>query len=149
MLQLNRKVIRGSRINLQVLNRNAAAKISPDVPYIMISTIDVDSEDNVFEDNDNCKGIICRRFEDEDDSTRKYAPNAIDGSAIASFVKHYIDEVELIICHCEAGMCRSAGVAAAISKWANGDDEYFFTGDGGFIPNKLVYRLVLSSLMEE
>jgi predicted protein tyrosine phosphatase len=44
----------------------------------------------------------CKRFTEE------------EAKRVIEFVNKYKDEVELIICHCEAGISRSAGLAAAL-----------------------------------
>ena len=50
-----------------------------------------------------------------------------------------------IIVHCQAGVCRSAAVAAALSKiMLNRDDEIFKTR----VPNMLVYRKILQAWFE-
>ena len=59
---------------------------------------------------------------------------------IIDFIKKYIDNIELIIVQCDAGISRSAGVAAALSKCLNGDDEYFFKR---YLPNSLVYSTIM------
>jgi predicted protein tyrosine phosphatase len=41
---------------------------------------------------------------------------------IRSFVENHRDDATWIACHCEAGMSRSPAVAAALSRWLNGDD---------------------------
>lgn len=50
--------------------------------------------------------------------------------------------VELIIVQCNAGISRSAGVAAALSLIVNGDDSWVFN-DKRYLPNRLVYRTIL------
>lgn len=45
-----------------------------------------------------------------------------------------------IIIHCHAGICRSAAVAAALSKIMTQKDDYFFQA---YIPNMLVYKTML------
>lgn len=57
---------------------------------------------------------------------------------ILDFVDKHSDK--LIICQCEAGISRSAGVAAALSKIYNGTDDFFFKR---YIPNNLVYKTIL------
>ena len=59
---------------------------------------------------------------------------------ILKFVDKYSDKVDLIVCQCEAGISRSAGIAAALSKIFNKDDEYFFKH---YIPNSLVYSQII------
>lgn len=55
-------------------------------------------------------------------------------------VNRYKDKINLIICQCEAGISRSAGVAGALSKVLNKDDSKIFED---YCPNMLVYRTVL------
>ncbi len=68
---------------------------------------------------------------------------------IVNFVNNF-NEIDTIIVHCDAGQSRSAGVAAAIAKFFNGDDEQFFSGGGmygspRYTPNRLAYRKVLQA----
>jgi len=51
-------------------------------------------------------------------------------------------QCNVLICHCDAGISRSAGTAAAISKYYTGEDQRFFNE---YIPNKLVYRTILNA----
>lgn len=60
---------------------------------------------------------------------------------VVEFVEKYKD-VELIVVHCEAGISRSAGLAAALSKIMTGDDIRFFKK---FLPNMLVYRKIINA----
>jgi predicted protein tyrosine phosphatase len=65
------------------------------------------------------------------------------------------DPVLAAIIHCEAGISRSAGVAAAMARIYNGTDQEFFNPaprlyevTGRYRPNLLVYRLMMESLYE-
>lgn len=49
-------------------------------------------------------------------------------------------EAEAFVVHCDAGLSRSPGVAAALSKILTGDDNYFFKR---YTPNSRVYRTIL------
>lgn len=53
------------------------------------------------------------------------------------------DMAENLVIHCEAGISRSSGVAAAISKFYNHDDRFFFKN---YVPNMRCYTLVLLEL---
>jgi predicted protein tyrosine phosphatase len=67
---------------------------------------------------------------------------------IAGFAKEHEDKI--VICQCEAGISRSAGVAAALSKYFNNDDSEYF-GDYVYCmydPNRRVYRMVLEACVE-
>ena len=60
---------------------------------------------------------------------------------IVGFVRKFWSRgIELIVCQCDAGISRSAGIAAVLAKCINGNDKYFFKH---FIPNTLVYSLIL------
>lgn len=48
--------------------------------------------------------------------------------------------VTTVICQCEIGISRSAGVAAGLAKAIGQDDSRFFKV---YVPNRLVYRLIL------
>ena len=66
---------------------------------------------------------------------------------IASFVFEHKDEVETIICQCEYGMSRRAGVAAAIKEYFNNDGISIFA-DKNYYANIYVFRLTLKALKE-
>lgn len=53
------------------------------------------------------------------------------------------DDVQRILVHCDAGVSRSAGMAAALAKFYTGDDMWFFRHKR---PNMLVYRLMMNAL---
>ena len=50
--------------------------------------------------------------------------------------------VEELLVHCEAGVCRSPAVAAALDKVEIGVDDYWFKNK---CPNALVYRIMLET----
>lgn len=68
-----------------------------------------------------------------------------DGAKIKEFVERHKD-VDIIV-HCDAGISRSSGIAAAILKYLTGDDSAIFD-DPKYYPNMLCYRKTLNALME-
>jgi predicted protein tyrosine phosphatase len=64
---------------------------------------------------------------------------------IAEFVKSVSGKSELLICQCEYGQSRSAGIAAAVRQFLYGDGIEIFA-DERYYPNKLVYRKVLAAI---
>ena len=60
---------------------------------------------------------------------------------ILEFVSTYALDVDLIVVHCEAGISRSAGCAAALSLIYNKEDQYYFDN---YLPNMLVYRKIIN-----
>ncbi len=103
----------------------------------------------------DCEGILNKKvfrdvievqFHDLDEPLKQYRIcTTKDAQRIAEFVLKYRDVP--IICQCEAGISRSSGCAAAIMKFLTGDDMPIFTSPI-FIPNTLVYRLVLRELIK-
>ena len=64
---------------------------------------------------------------------------------IIEFVRDNADEDTVVMVNCTAGVSRSAGVAAALTKLALRTDKDFFKR---YSPNMLVYRTVLETGME-
>ena len=66
-----------------------------------------------------------------------------DARKVALFVRGRM--TDRIIVHCDAGISRSGGVAAAIAKWMlNDDSEFFYSGQ--YRPNMWCYRKTLTAL---
>ncbi len=61
--------------------------------------------------------------------------------AIRKFVEQWREMAETIVVHCEQGMSRSPAVAAAISKFLDGDGSQFFDE---YVPNRYVYDLMIT-----
>ena len=68
-----------------------------------------------------------------------------DAKKIVDFVSKYKDNI--IIVHCDAGQSRSAGVAAALSKYYNNDDSEYFDNPH-FTPNMWCYRQIMNALAD-
>lgn len=70
-----------------------------------------------------------------------------DAVKIAEFVEWCKDnEVEELWVHCDAGISRSSGVAAAILQYLTGDDSAIFDSPR-YYPNMVCYRLTLNALL--
>lgn len=67
-----------------------------------------------------------------------------DAQKIVVFLNKYPDTD--IIVHCDAGISRSSGVAAAIMKYYTGDDSSIFKNHH-YYPNMWCYRKTLTALM--
>lgn len=84
------------------------------------------------------------QFADSDNVSYDVSKGELFNKSLAEtvwkFVDKYKDEINLIIINCEAGINRSSGMGAAISKILNGEDANFFKY---FIPNRLVYRKMM------
>ena len=62
---------------------------------------------------------------------------------VLDFAKAMWPKASIIHIHCWAGISRSSGTAAALSKIYFGDDGKFVKTPNGFCPNSLVYRTIL------
>lgn len=76
--------------------------------------------------------------------------NDEDAENIKQFILKYAedDSIDLIIVNCEAGVSRSAGVAAAIMKYLWNDDTSIFD-NSKYHPNMLCYRTIVNKFMED
>lgn len=72
-----------------------------------------------------------------------YKMKQADAKKIVDFVESNLDKD--IIVHCDYGVSRSAGIAAALSKYYNNTDEQFFSNNK-YVPNMLCYRLIFEEL---
>lgn len=89
-------------------------------------------------------------FEDFDEECPGWSVQLIqksDVKKIIDFVMANKDNGKHFIIQCDAGVSRSAGVAAALMKYFNGDDTPIFNNPQ-YCPNMRCYRMVLRALME-
>ncbi|MBE5844421.1 MAG: dual specificity protein phosphatase family protein [Butyrivibrio sp.] len=94
-------------------------------------------------DKNNVKHILSLSFDDcEFEQTPEYCMSYEDGEKIADFVNQHYNETELIIVHCDGGISRSAGVAAAIMRVKEGFDDPIFDNRGKH-PNMTCYLRTL------
>jgi predicted protein tyrosine phosphatase len=144
-------------VNVIVMSQERAESEIVDVPYIHISVCSPGSDGAILPDNENRIDVLRLCFHDIESSTdpkdlgmkflKRYGIeprlfNAEDAQAIFDFLEKH-KEAETIVVNCEAGISRSAGIAAAIAKVRNGDDEQYFKR---YHPNLLAYRTLLKKL---
>ena len=137
---------------ISVMNRSAAHKYSfkpHEEKTAIISITDVNSHSVNFRNNNKNNIIaVLNVFFDDVLGNEVNCMNENDAERIAEFAKNVVDKVDKIIVHCEAGVSRSAGVAAALMKYFNGDDMPIFENPQ-YCPNMYCYRMVLGALMME
>ena len=129
-------------------HRTSAAMISISDPNMIYTASPFCMPENRVED------ILPLSFCDADRPGKDVYGNDTDGSdlmsdddarSVALFVRQHMSE--RILVHCDAGISRSAGMAAAISKHLTGDDgEFFYSGQ--YRPNMWCYRKTLNALHE-
>jgi predicted protein tyrosine phosphatase len=80
--------------------------------------------------------LLAKKFHMIDDEQAK---------TIAEFIHSITDKAETLICQCEYGQSRSAGIAAAVRQFLYMDGIEVFA-DNRYFPNKRVYRKILAAL---
>lgn len=94
--------------------------------------------------HNNIKAVLPLWFDDVERGTN--CMTETHAEAIKKFVAANAEL--LVIVHCDAGVSRSAGVAAALMKFYNGDDTPIFDNPQ-YRPNMLCYRVMLDCLTAE
>lgn len=133
-------------MKFEVMSRQNARKVSfkKDIEdCIIISITDIEKDVNHFAQNLHIKGICRVQFDDVEIDEVNHITRK-DAEKIIAFVNSYIDKVDKIIVHCEAGVSRSAGVCAALMLIINGDDMEIFNNPK-FCPNMTCYRTILTA----
>ena len=131
-------------------------------PHIIVSFFTPGDSPPDIVQNENTKQIIQFAFDDLDripgPATQKALGMPVlfgdeEAKKIAERVQFWRDKgIKTVVCHCDAGISRSAGAAAAMAKFYNGDDSEFFTGQYSlwpgvrYHPNMLVYRKMTKAL---
>ena len=141
-------------MKIQVMSRPQCIKYTysqePKKPYFIISITNEFDERPRFKADPNCKGICYLNFDDVEKG-EKNCISTFDVEYLMYFLLKAFKkspEVENIIVHCEAGQSRSAGMAAALMKFYNGDDWDIFNNPR-YTPNMTVYRMVLEHFMKD
>jgi predicted protein tyrosine phosphatase len=93
--------------------------------------------------------ILRLQFHDVEDNYPAEAPHVIKFDRVfAQLISDFIfaHNNHHVVVHCEAGVCRSAGVAAALSLFLTGDCSTYFCNPDLYLPNRLVYKTLLDLL---
>jgi predicted protein tyrosine phosphatase len=155
------KPLKEDSMHIAIASRLMAEKASALIktPHAIISITDPDSGLPSFAPNENRIGILSLRFYDLEDISDQMAPkDAVEylaqfgdglfkddqAAQIVDFVEGIKDRIKGILVHCEAGVSRSAAVAAVIELVLNGSDERVFQ-DRRYSPNQYVYRKLLKA----
>lgn len=136
-----------------ILNKSKAERFSytdysSDKVIISISTPG-DEKAEFDRNNKTIKDILYLEFYDISYNSQEifkgYAPMTDeDAVKIKDFVLKWKDEVDTLWVHCDAGISRSAGVAAGILEALGEDNSYIFDSKMYF-PNLLCYRKTLNA----
>lgn len=142
---------------IKVMSEDKIAKYDEETPHVLIS-ISSPGGGVRIPDNDARLDLLKLQFHDvysfdKDDFFYAYLtghkvpvvpPSKDDAAKIAAFIRKNLS-VPMLIVNCEAGISRSSGVAAAVSKFLTGDDKEFYNAEK-YHPNELVKKLVLEEL---
>jgi predicted protein tyrosine phosphatase len=126
-----------------VYSRLQAIRMDLREPHAVISIHDPGSEPPAIPESAFLRGVLRLSFHDLDRAGgREDAVLFTPGHAheILDFLGRVRGEVEALVVHCEAGISRSAGVAAALSRALFDADRFFFEH---YVPNPLVYATLL------
>lgn len=148
-----REVYRGDRLALQVLDRDAVRFCVHAEPYAVISITDPVEKHPILISAPQRRGVLRLKFYDVDHLTRLSAVASRIGAFTPEMARQVVQFVRdqmtqgtgLFVVHCEAGVSRSAGVAAALSRFFNHDETPFLVF---YRPNPWVRKLVLEALAE-
>lgn len=144
-----------------VMSRDAAMRYCNEYhnkPAIMISISDPYITypcDPFCSKRNNLVAILPLFFTDADKPgkdvyDREVTENDLISEADAQQIKRLLNlhpDIDVIV-HCDAGISRSSGVAAAILKASTGDDSQIFNSPK-YRPNMRCYRMVLDELISE
>lgn len=140
-------------MKLLVLSRAEVAKYRCDVPHVVISVTDPRAKRAFLPKNPLRREVLRLEFDDVGPGpVFAIAMSEDHARQVAEFVTKHAD-VEMFVIHCEAGISRSAGIAAALGLYFDRDDSQFYqdphTGEGcPFYPNSHVKSLVMRALGE-
>ena len=131
-----------------VMSRTAAVsasyKLKEKTAIISINNIDMSTG---FKKSDNLIDVLALYFSDTDNGG-EFSMSEEDAVKIRNFLGSVLSRIDRLIIHCEMGVSRSAGIAAAIMKALTGNDQSVFESNR-FVPNMHCYRTVLNALLDE
>lgn len=125
-----------------VESRGTITQIAPKESHVIFSISDTREARLETLGTDTTKDILYLYFHDAN-----IAGDGIDlfndshADQILNFYLRYRDEVQMMVAHCYAGMCRSPAVIAALQRIHLGHDDDWFARKR---PNTLVYRTILN-----
>jgi predicted protein tyrosine phosphatase len=139
IIPIHRKMLYESKpLAIQILSEFLAKTTEQDVPYFVISITPLFCDDAELKPSKNLMDVLRLKFNDVENGSS--AISSDQAYQIKDFVLKNLDKgIHSCIIHCSAGISRSAGVGAAISKAINGEDELFFEH---YMPNLTCYKKV-------
>lgn len=132
-----------------IYSRGALGMITPhEVSHVIVSITSHVDDQARLPINAHTAGILRLSFVDRDAPDPAHPDDRLfeieDARAIWSLLRSHPDVSRLVV-HCDAGLCRSPAVGAAVAKALTGDDEAYFRR---YRPNLRVYRKLLEAFHE-
>lgn len=144
-------------LRIKVLSRQNVEKFLTEEPHIVISVRDMGSPPATLPENEKRIAELFLEFSDSDGETlhQVYKSDVIkmftpeDAKSVLKVVQLTLPYINLIVVNCEAGICRSSAIAAAISRLLGLSDMSYFDPRGPYRPNRFVYRTIMNQGMED
>lgn len=146
VMAATREILRGPKRSFQVFSRAEVRNPFAFEPHILISIHGSDQSETPVCRNEHCRDVLAICFDDiRHDMVGCERFHRWHAKQVVDFVEAHPDT--LVVVQCQAGISRSAAVAAELSHWLNGEghDEAWFTQH--FAPNTWV-RQVLRGYLE-
>lgn len=142
---------------IKVLNRTNVEKFTTDRPHIVISVRDAGSLEAKLPQNDARIAELYLEFSDMDGAKCPKCMSSIgfrlfskeDAQSILKVVQLTYPYINTIVVNCEAGISRSAGIAASLSLLLGQGDATYFDPKGPYKPNRFVYRTILDTAIDQ
>ena len=134
-------------VKTEVMSRQearSASTVKSSVSTVIVSITDCGKPQNTFYPADWLVSILHIQFDDVEFGGKNCITKG-QAVIIADFVLNHRKKADRIIVHCEFGQSRSAAVAAAVSRFLNGNDGGIFY-NRRYNPNKTCYNYVLEAL---
>jgi predicted protein tyrosine phosphatase len=146
--QVMSETLHSTAMMIFVYSREAVEVVRPhEVPHVIISITSHTDDVARLPINEMCRGVLRLSFPDAEAPSELYAEANLfseeHATTIWTFTQGHLSEIGRMIVHCDAGVSRSAAVAAALARVLNDDDSEFF--GGRYRPNMRVYRLLLGA----
>jgi len=135
-------------MRFKVLSEWMARQYECDEPHVFVSIRGPDGEPAPLPDNPNRLALLRLSFHDLEGTASDLRHAAINDPVLfspeqASQVVDLVQahpEAQCLVVNCEAGVSRSAAIAAAVARVKNEDDEEFFAR---YFPNRRVYGMLI------
>ena len=134
---------------INVMSERAAETASYELKdrTAIISVRNMDAEPVLFCEGPQLIGVKTLYFADTSEDTPDSFSKA-QAEEIKDFLLQMLGKIDRLIVHCEFGVSRSAGIAAAVLDALTGDSSVIFN-DSWYVPNMRCYRLVYNALYDE